>query len=65
MDYSLPDSPVHGTLQARTLEWESFPSPGDLYKLEPGSPAKQEDSLPTEPAGKPQLSEFLQFLHFP
>ena len=30
-----------------------FPSPGDLLNLgmEPGSPALQEDSLPTEPPG--------------
>ena len=32
-----------------------FPSPGDLPDagIEPGSPALQEDSLPTEPPGKP------------
>ena len=32
-----------------------FPSPGDLPDLgiEPGSPALQEDSLPSEPPGKP------------
>ena len=28
MDCSLPDSSVHGTLQARILEWLSFPPPG-------------------------------------
>ena len=33
MDYSLPGSSVHGILQARTLEWLSFPSPGDLPQL--------------------------------
>ena len=34
-----------------------FPSPGDLSDLgmEPGSPALQADSLPSEPAGKPTL----------
>jgi len=34
-----------------------FPSPGDLPDLgiEHGSPALQEDSLPTEPPGKPRL----------
>ena len=33
-----------------------FPSPGDLPDpgIVPGSPALQADSLPTEPAGKPQ-----------
>ena len=30
MFYSLPGSSVHGILQARTLEWAAFPSPGDL-----------------------------------
>ena len=33
-----------------------FPSPGDLpnLEIEPGSPALQADSLPSEPQGKPQ-----------
>ena len=33
----------------------SFPSPGDLPKseIEPKSPTFQEDSLPSEPSGKP------------
>ena len=26
MDYSLPDSSVHGVLQAKILEWVSMPS---------------------------------------
>ena len=30
MDYSPPDSSVHGILQARILELLPFPSPGDL-----------------------------------
>ena len=32
-----------------------FPSPGDLpdSEVEPGSPALQADSLPSEPPGKP------------
>ena len=32
-----------------------FPSPGDLPnpEIQPGSPALQADSLPTEPPGKP------------
>ena len=30
MDCSLPGSSVHGILQARILEWVTFPSPGDL-----------------------------------
>ena len=38
MDYSLPGSSVHGILQARILEWLSFPSPGDLPQpqIKPG-----------------------------
>ena len=30
MDYSLPDSSVHGILQVRLLEWVPFPSPESL-----------------------------------
>ena len=45
MDYT-----VHGTLQARLLEWVAFPFSGDLPNpgIEPGSPALQTNSLPTE-----------------
>ena len=51
MDYT-----VHGILQARILEWEPFPSPGDLPNpgIEPRSPALQADSLPAKPLGKPR-----------
>ena len=39
----------------RILEWIAFPSPVDLPNpgTEPGSPALQMDSLPTELSGKP------------
>ena len=39
----------------RILEWIAYPPPGDLPDpgIEPGSPALQEDSLPTELSGKP------------
>jgi len=30
MDCCLPASSVHGSLQARMLDWVLFPSPGDL-----------------------------------
>ena len=55
MDCSPPDSSVHGILQVRILEWVAIPSPGDLPDpgIEPGSPALQADSLPTELSGKP------------
>ena len=38
-----------------------FPSPGDLPNpgIEPGSPALQVDSLPSEPPGKPNLKELM------
>ena len=51
------DSIVHGIVQARILDWGAFPSPGDLPDpgIEPGSPALQADSLPTELSGKPAL----------
>jgi len=52
MDYT-----VHGILQARILEWVfwPFPSPVDLSNpgIEPGSPALQVDSLPTERSRNP------------
>ena len=52
MGCSLPSSSVHEIFQARVLEWVA--SPGDLPDpgIEPGSPALQADSLPTEPLGK-------------
>ena len=48
-------SSVHGILQTRILEWVPFSSPGDLPDLgiKPRSPVLQADSLPSEPAGKP------------
>ena len=51
MDYSRPDSSIHGILQARILEWIAMPSPpGDLLDpgiehMSPVSPALQADSL--------------------
>ena len=51
MDCSPPGSSVWGILQARILEWVVIPSPRDLANpgIEPGSPALQADSLPSEP----------------
>ena len=39
--------------------WLPFPSPGDLSDpgIEPGFPTLQEDSLPSEPPGKPFLDD--------
>ena len=55
MDCSPLGSSVHGILQAGILEWVASPAPGDLLDpgIEPGSPALKEDSLPSEPPGKP------------
>ena len=44
IDYSPPGSSVHGISQIRILEWGSS-QPG----IEPGSPALQAESLPSEP----------------
>ena len=52
MDYT-----VHAILQARILKWVAvFFSRGIFLTqgLNPRSPALQEDSLPSEPLGKPQ-----------
>ena len=48
------DYTVHGTLQARILEWVAFPfSRGSSQpRIELRSPALQADSLPAEPPGK-------------
>ena len=53
MDYSPPGFTVHGILQARILKLIAFPSPGGLPDpgMEPGSPALQADSLPSELLG--------------
>ena len=47
VDYSPPGSSVHEIFQARILEWVAISfSRGE--GIEPGSPALQADSLPTE-----------------
>ena len=59
---SLPDSSIHGILQARILEWVA--SPGDLPNpriREPRSPTLQANSLPAEPPGKPSDGKELFF----
>ena len=59
MDCSLPDSSVHGILQARILEWIAMPfSRGSSWPWpwsKPGSLAFQADSLLSEPPSKPFL----------
>ena len=53
-DCSPSDSSVHGILQARCWSGLPFPPPGYLPDsgIEPGSPALQSDSLPSELPGK-------------
>ena len=48
---------VHGISQARILEWVAIPfSRGSSQPgIEPGSPAFQVVSLPSEPPGKPRV----------
>ena len=50
MDGSPPSSSVHGTFQARILEWVAIPFSRNLPDpgIEPRSPALQADSLPSE-----------------
>ena len=56
MDCSLPGFSVHGIFQARVPDWvvisffRDLPDPG----IEPGSPALQADTLPSEPPRKPK-----------
>ena len=54
MDHSSPSSSVRGILQARILEWVAMPSSRGST-MSPKSPALWEDSLPSEPPGKPLL----------
>ena len=62
VDCSPPGSSVHGILHVRKLEGLPFPSSGDLPDpgTEPGSPALQADSSPSESLGKPLLYKFIQ-----
>ena len=56
-------TPLHGILQARILEWVAIPFSRHLPDsgIKPRSPALQADSLPSEPPGKP-LSSFYSLL---
>ena len=62
MDCSLPESSVHGILQAKE-NWSGlhFPSPGDLpYPgIKPGSPALQADSFLCELQGSPRARKVM------
>ena len=59
MDCSPPGSSVHGIFQEEYWSGLPFPFPGHLPNpgIEPGSPALQADTLPSEPAGKPYMTQ--------
>ena len=61
-DCILTDSSVHGTLQARILEWIAIPFSGDLSNpgIKPRSPTLQAEYFLSEPSGKP----YCFFKHF-
>ena len=53
IDSNLPGSSVHNILQARMLEWVAIPFSSDFPNpvIEPGFPALQANSSPSEPPG--------------
>ena len=55
LDCSLPNSSVHGILQARILKWVAIPSPGDLPNpgIQPATSALETDSFPLSFLGSP------------
>ena len=65
IDCSLPGSSVHGILQARILEWVTFPfsrgssQPRDQTQVS----ALQEDFLPSEPPVKKILPKNIKSLN--
>ena len=63
MDYSLPDSSVHGISQARTLQWValSFSRGSSQSENEPVSPAWQADSLPLSNQRSPGVTLLTHF----
>ena len=64
MDFSPPGSSAREISQARILEWIAILFSGDLPdpEMEPGSPALQADSLPSEPPNWPmQVNVSLSF----
>ena len=60
MDYSLPDSSVHGIFQARVLEWVAISFSRDLpdQGSNPGLLHCRQTLLPSEPPGKPFFKEW-------
>ena len=64
MDCSLSGSSDYGVFQARVLEWNAIPSPGNLPDpgIEPGSPTLQADALPSEPPGRLSGKALMEFI---
>ena len=60
MDSSPSGSSVHGIFQARMLEWAAI----SFCRGCSGSPALQEDSLPSEPPRTPKTDHMIQQFHF-
>ena len=62
MDCSPPGSSVHGISRQEYRSRLLFPAPEDLPDpgIKPWSPALQEDSLPSEPPGKPLKVEVIK-----
>ena len=66
VDWSLPGSSVHRSLQARILEWVAFSPPGGLPDpgIEITSPALAGGFFTTDPSRKPILHVFLELSCF-
>ena len=60
-DCRSPGSSIHGILQARVLEWVAMPSSKESSQpgTEPGSPASQADSLPSQ---SPEEAHYLNII---
>ena len=60
MDFSLPDSSLHGIFQARVLEWGAIAFSNDLvYTKIPGKPQAGAAPMPHFPALTPGSSSYL------
>ena len=67
MNCSLPGFSFHEIFQTRIVEWVaiSFSRGSSNPEIEPGSPALQTDSLPTELQGKPVMVKRLPAIRRP
>ena len=67
MDCNLSGSSIHGILQVRIQEWVAIFFSKEFFdpEIEPGSPALQADSLPSEPPGSSMYTYIPSLLSFP